>query len=91
MSEQRKKFRDMFNKPGMIIAPGASSPLDVRLAQQAGFDCVYMSGYAAACVRWGVPDVGLVGYAELEQFVRASQLVSDIPMIVDCEIGRAHV
>ncbi len=91
MSELRKKFRDMMNKPGMIVVPGASSPLDVRLAEQAGFDAVYMSGYAAACVRWGVPDVGLVGYAELEETVRAMRSVSNIPMVVDIDTGYGDI
>ena len=91
MSKHRKAFRDLFNKPGMIVAPGASSPLEARLAEQAGFDCAYVSGYAAACVRWGVPDVGLVGYAELEETVRAIRAVSDIPLIVDCDTGYGDI
>jgi 2-methylisocitrate lyase-like PEP mutase family enzyme len=75
----------------MIVAPGAGSPLDVRIAEQTGFNAVYMSGYAAACVRWGVPDVGLVGYGELEETVRAMRMVSNIPMIVDCDTGYGDI
>jgi 2-methylisocitrate lyase-like PEP mutase family enzyme len=91
MSEQRKKFRGLMNKPGMIVVPGASSPLEARLAEQAGFDAAYMSGYAAACVRWGVPDIGLVGYAELEETVRAITTVTTIPLIVDCDTGYGDI
>ena len=87
MSELRKTFRGLMDKPGMIVVPGASSPLEVRLAEQAGFAAAYMSGYAAACVRWGVPDIGLVGYAELEETVRAIRMVTNIPLIVDCDTG----
>ncbi len=91
MSELRKKFRDLFNKPGMIVVPGASSPLEARLAEQAGFAAAYMSGYAAACVRWGVPDIGLVGYAELEETVSAIRTVSNIPLVVDCDTGYGDI
>ncbi|MBL8631313.1 MAG: isocitrate lyase/phosphoenolpyruvate mutase family protein [Rhodospirillaceae bacterium] len=91
MSKHRKKFRDMMAKPGMIIAPGAGTPLDARLAQQAGFEAVYMSGYAAACVRYGVPDIGLLGYGELESTVRAIRQVTDVPLIVDCDTAYGDI
>ena len=91
VSLARKNFRQLIDAPGMVVAPGASSPLEARLAQQAGFKAAYMSGYAAACLRWGVPDVGLVGYGELEETVRAIRAVSEIPLIVDCDTAYGDV
>ncbi len=91
MSKLRQNFRDLMTKSGIIVAPGASSPLEARLAEQYGFAAAYMSGYAAACVRWGVPDVGLVGYGELEETVRAIRMVSEIPMIVDCDTAYGDI
>ncbi|MDX2222244.1 MAG: isocitrate lyase/phosphoenolpyruvate mutase family protein [Rhodospirillaceae bacterium] len=91
MNPHRKKLRDLMARPGMIVAPGGGTPLDIRLAEQAGFEVAYMTGYGNACVRYGVPDVGLIGYGELEDTVRAMRMVSDIPLIVDCDTGYGDI
>ncbi len=91
MNKHRKKLRELMAKPGMIAVPGGGTPLDIRLAEQAGFDVAYMTGYGTACVRYGVPDVGLIGYGELEDTVRAIRMVTDIPLIVDCDTGYGDI
>ncbi|MSQ87015.1 MAG: carboxyvinyl-carboxyphosphonate phosphorylmutase [Alphaproteobacteria bacterium] len=91
MNKHRKKLRELMAKPGMIVAPGGGTPLDIRLIEQAGFDVAYMTGYGAACVRYGVPDIGLLGNGELEDTVRAMRQVSDIPLIVDCDTGYGDI
>ncbi|MDX2144070.1 MAG: isocitrate lyase/PEP mutase family protein [Rhodospirillaceae bacterium] len=91
MTQHRKTLRSLMAKPGMIIAPGAGTPLDARLIAQAGFDVAYMSGYGAACVRYGLPDIGLLGNGELEDTVRAMRMVADIPLIVDCDTGYGDI
>jgi len=91
MNSYRKKLRELLASDKLVVTPGAGTPLDVRLAQQAGFDVVYASGYGSACVRYGVPDVGLIGYGELEDSVRAMRMVSDIPLIVDCDTGYGDI
>ncbi|MBM3512541.1 MAG: carboxyvinyl-carboxyphosphonate phosphorylmutase [Alphaproteobacteria bacterium] len=91
MNKHRKKLRELMAKPGMIAVPGGGTPLDILLAQQAGFDVAYMTGYGTACVRYGVPDIGLIGYGELEDTVRAIRMVTDIPLIVDCDTGYGDI
>jgi len=88
---QRRKLRELMAAKGMIVAPGAGTPLDLRLIEQAGFDVGYMTGYGCACVRYGVPDVGLIGYGELEETVRAMRQVTEIPLIVDCDTGYGDI
>jgi len=87
----RKKLRELMSSGGMIVAPGAGTPLDLRLIEQAGFDVGYMSGYGSACVRYGLPDIGLIGYGELEETVRAMRQVASIPLIVDCDTGYGDI
>ncbi len=91
MSIQRQKIRELMNKPGMIVAPGAGSPLEVRLIEQAGFDVAYSTGYGAACLRYGLPDIGLVGFAENVEFVRAIRAVTSIPLIADIDTGYGDI
>ena len=87
----RKTLRAAIAADDLAVVPGGGSPMDIKLAEQAGFVAAYFSGYAAACVRFGVPDVGLVGYGELDQAVRAVTQVTSIPLIVDCDTGYGDI
>ncbi|WP_026987034.1 isocitrate lyase/PEP mutase family protein [Fodinicurvata fenggangensis] len=80
-------LRQRLQQPNVLVVPGAGSPLDVRLIEQKGFEAAYVSGYATAAQRFGVPDVGLIAYAEIEDMVKSSRAVSNIPLIVDCDTG----
>jgi 2-methylisocitrate lyase-like PEP mutase family enzyme len=90
-TDNAKKLRTLLKGPGMLVVPGAGTPLDLRLIEQTGFNIGYMSGYGAACIRYGVPDIGLVGYGELEDTVRAMRQVTTIPLIVDCDTGYGDI
>lgn len=81
------KLRRRLERPDVLVVPGAGSPLDVRLIEQQGFEAAYVSGYATAAQRFGLPDVGLIAYAEIEDMVRNSRAVSELPLIVDCDTG----
>ncbi len=86
-----KRLRALLDKPGIIVVPGGGSPLELRLIEESGFTAAYVSGYATAAARFGVPDVGLVAYAEIEDVVLASRRVTDLPLIVDCDTGYGDV
>jgi 2-methylisocitrate lyase-like PEP mutase family enzyme len=73
------------------VVPGGGSPLELRLIEQAGFDAGYISGYAAAASRYGLPDIGLMAYAEVEGLVHAARQVTQLPLIVDCDTGYGDV
>ena len=91
MIENRKILKKLMRSPKMIIVPGAGTPLDLKLIEQNGFDAGYMSGYGSACVRYGVPDIGLIGYKELEETVRTMRQVTNIPLIVDCDTAYGDI
>jgi 2-methylisocitrate lyase-like PEP mutase family enzyme len=87
----KKTLRDLLATPGIIVIPGGGSPLDIRLIELAGFEAAYVSGYATAAARYGMPDIGLIAYGEVEDMVRASRNVSALPLIVDCDTGYGDV
>lgn len=82
-----KKLRERLLRPNILVVPGGGSPLEIQLIEAAGFDAAYVSGYATAAARFGVPDVGLIAYAEIEDQVLATRRVTDLPLIVDCDTG----
>jgi methylisocitrate lyase len=86
-----KTLRQRLGEPTILVVPGAGAPLDLRLIEQTGFEAAYISGYATAAARHGLPDVGLIAYGEVEEMVRAARRVTDLPLIVDCDTGYGDV
>ena len=67
--------------------PACSMRSMARLAQQSGFDAVYLSGAAFSAGALAMPDVGLFTLTELAaQTARLTRSVT-IPVIVDADTG----
>lgn len=86
-----KLLRQRINKPEVLVVPGGGSPLEIKLIENTGFEAAYVSGYATAAMRYGVPDIGLVGYGEIENMVTATRNATALPLIVDCDTGYGDV
>lgn len=82
---------ELLARPGITVVPGGGTALELRMIERAGFDAGYVSGYATAAAIYGVPDVGLIAYNEVEANVRAIRSVTAIPLIVDCDTGYGDV
>ncbi len=87
----RPDLRKMLARPGITVVPGGGTALELRMIELAGFDAGYVSGYATAAAIYGVPDVGLIAYHEVEANVRSIRSVTTIPLIVDCDTGYGDV
>jgi 2-methylisocitrate lyase-like PEP mutase family enzyme len=74
-----------------LVVPGAGTPLEALAIESAGFEAVYLSGYAIAAWRHGLPDIGLLGAGELLDAVSAILRVSSLPVIVDADTGYGDV
>ncbi len=44
---------------------GCHDALSAKLCEQTGFPSAFMSGFAVSASRLGLPDTGLISYAEL--------------------------
>ncbi|HIF53717.1 MAG: isocitrate lyase/PEP mutase family protein [Methylococcales bacterium] len=60
-----ERLRQILNQPGILVLPGCHDALSARLCEQAGFETAFMSGFAVAASRLGLPDTGLITYAEM--------------------------
>jgi 2-methylisocitrate lyase-like PEP mutase family enzyme len=58
-----------------------------RLIEQAGFSLTFMSGFAVAAARLGLPDTGLISYAEMLDQGRNICGAINIPVIGDGDTG----
>lgn len=77
--------------PEPLAVAGGGTPLEARCAAAAGFASFYVSGYATAAWRHGVPDVGLTAMAEVVEAVGAVTAVTDLPVVVDADTGYGDV
>lgn len=80
-------LRSRLAEPGAIVALGAHDGLTARIAERAGIEALYHGGYATAAHHFGLPDVGLVGRAEVVESVRRMRAATDLPIVVDADTG----
>jgi 2-methylisocitrate lyase-like PEP mutase family enzyme len=73
---------------GPVLMPGVWDPWSALLARQAGFDTVFLSGFALAGTLLGEPDIGILGRAEVADAARRiCAQVPDVSVIVDADTG----
>jgi len=75
------------SQPDILLAPGVYDALSALIAQQSGFEAVYLSGASIAYTRLGRSDVGLTTYTEVEDSLARITDRVDIPVIVDADTG----
>ncbi len=73
----------------ILIAPGVYDGLTAALAQQAGFEALYLSGAAVAYTRLGRPDIGLTSVTEMADSMNLIRDRVDLPVIIDADTGLA--
>jgi 2-methylisocitrate lyase-like PEP mutase family enzyme len=86
MSDAKARLRELLARPGTVVAPFAYDCIQARLAEQAGFDAVYMTGFGTAAAR-GYPDLGLLTMSEMVANVRAISSAVSVPVICDADTG----
>lgn len=74
-------------QPQALLAPGVYDPLTALLAEQAGFEAVYLSGGAVAYSLLGRSDVGLTTATETAEVLSRITDRIRVPVIVDGDTG----
>jgi 2,3-dimethylmalate lyase len=70
-----------------MLLPGVHDALSARLAEQAGFSAVYMSGSAVTASLLGQPDIGMITQTEMVEQARRIVEAVEIPLICDADTG----
>lgn len=82
----RNSFRSLVAQ-GQVACMGVYDPITARLAEQAGARAAYVSGFAAAAVAAGYPDLGLMTQTEMAEHVRRICSATTLPVIADADTG----
>ena len=80
-------FKQRLAQDRVLLAPGVYDALSALVAEQAGFEALYLSGASIAYTRLGRSDVGLTTYSEVaDTLARITERVG-LPVIVDADTG----
>ncbi len=82
-----KSLKGRLKERGAVLAPGVYDALSALLAQQAGFEALYLSGASIAYTRLGRSDIGLTTATEVVQTLSLITERVDLPIIVDADTG----
>ncbi len=81
----RMRLAMQTERPLQIV--GAINANHALLAQQAGFQAIYLSGGGVAAGSLGVPDLGIVGLEDVLTDVRRITEICRLPLTVDADTG----
>ena len=80
------RFRQLLDSGKMVVAPFILNALHARIAEDTGFEAVYMTGSGTSAER-GFPDVGLLTQTEMVQNARYIAKAVSVPVISDVDTG----
>ncbi|KAF5383840.1 hypothetical protein D9615_003857 [Tricholomella constricta] len=82
------RLRQLLQDDGVIVAPGVYDGISARLALEAGFSALYMSGASTTASMLGQPDLAL---ATQNDFVQNATMITGLspgtPLICDADTG----
>ena len=81
-----KNLRERMGQSRLVHIMAAHSPLSARLAQEAGFDGVWTSGFELSALH-GLPDVSLVSMTQHLEATRAIAQHCALPIVADIDTG----
>ena len=75
------------NKDNILVLPGVYDALSAKVAEQAGFDAMFQTGYGSSAAMLGMPDYGFLNASETTQ--NADRIVHSVnaQVIVDADTG----
>lgn len=77
----------VYDKSKPLVFPGVYDAITARIAQKAGFEAMFQTGYGTSAALLGMPDYGFIGSTEtIENARRICKSVS-VPVIVDADTG----
>lgn len=89
METAARRLRQQVLNNGLVRAMSTHSPLSARLAEEAGFDALWASGFELSAL-YGLPDVSLISMTQHLDMVRAIIGQCKLPLIADIDTGNGN-
>ncbi len=87
ITQRRAAFAERIRAREFTLAPGIFDFISLRIADQVGFDALYLSGYASIASNLGLPDAGLASYAEMVAMATKFAQSTTTPIVADADTG----
>jgi phosphoenolpyruvate phosphomutase len=81
-----RRLRELLARPGIVRLMGAHDALGALVAERAGFEGVWSSGFELAASHC-VPDAGMLAMAEQLAAAQSMAYAVGIPIVADCDTG----
>ena len=81
------RFREALQKEKPLQIVGAINANHALLAEQAGFNAIYLSGGGVAAGSLGIPDLGITTLEDVLIDINRITNVTDLPLLVDVDTG----
>ena len=85
--QTKPTWKELLARGQPLLLPCAHDALSARLIERAGFAAYSVGGYALVGARYGLPDIGLVGFGEMSAGIRDIMAASSLPVLIDCDDG----
>ena len=82
----RTNLKKSIAENGLIQAMATHSPLSARLAEEAGFEALWASGFELSAL-YGLPDVSLITMTQHIEMLRAIAGATGLPIVADIDTG----
>jgi 2,3-dimethylmalate lyase len=84
---QRADLRARLRAKELLVAPGVFDGISARIADQMGFEALYMTGYGTVASHLGLPDAGIATYSDMVGRVGVIASGTTTPLIADGDTG----
>jgi 2-methylisocitrate lyase-like PEP mutase family enzyme len=82
------RLRRLLEDGELVIAPGIFDGVSAHLVRLMGFRAGYLTGAGVAAAGFGLPDLGLVGMAEMvDRVSMVAGVLGETPLIADADTG----
>lgn len=78
---------ELLSRGNPVIGPGIWDALSAKIAQRAGFEMVFLSGYGLSASLLGEPDFGLITQTQMIDAAARICSAVTIPVVVDIDTG----
>lgn len=84
-SSPGSRLRELMDR-GLVLAPFVFDGVQAKLAHEAGFEALYMTGFGTAA-SYGLPDLGMIGLGEMAANAARLAAAVRVPLIADADTG----
>jgi len=77
----------MLKEKKPLVIPGVYDAISAKIAEKAGFNAMFQTGYGTSATLFGMPDYGFISSAETVDNARRICRAVSVPVIVDADTG----